>query len=172
MMEGFEGDWNYVGTQRNATYTNLNPGKYIFRVKASNHDGLWNEEGASLALIISPPFWQTNWFYIFSALFTLCLMGGFYRLRVKSMKDRNRILEEEVSVRTNHLKETLKKLKTSQKEVVEKAHKAGMADIASGVLHNVGNILNSVNTSSSLIKEKVEQSKVNSLIKRCASCTY
>lgn len=164
MMEGFESNWNYVGTQRNATYTNFNPGEYTFRVKASNHDGVWNEEGAYLVLIISPPFWKTAWFYIISALFTICLMGGFYRLRVKSMKERNRILEEEVSERTNHLKEILKELKNSQKEVVEKAHKAGMADIASGVLHNVGNILNSVNTSSSLIKEKVEQSKVNSLI--------
>lgn len=164
MMEGFESEWNYVGTQRNATYTNLNPGEYIFRVKASNHDGVWNEEGASLAIIISPPYWQTTWFYILAVLVTLCIIGGLYHQKVQSMRERNRALEEEVSERTNHLKSTLEKLKNSQNEVVEKAHKAGMADIASGVLHNVGNILNSVNTSSSLIKEKVEQSKVDNLI--------
>lgn len=164
MMEGFESDWNYVGTQRNATYTNLNPGEYIFRVKASNHDGVWNKEGASLTLIISPPFWKTNWFYLLSALLTLGLVGGVYRMKVQNIEERNRVLEEQVSERTSHLKETLKKLKTSQNEVVEKAHKAGMADIATGVLHNVGNILNSVNTSSSLIKEKVSQSKLHSLI--------
>lgn len=164
MMEGFESDWNYVGTQRNATYTNLNPGVYTFRVKASNHDGVWNEEGASLALIISPPFWQTDWFYALAALLTLCLIGGLYRVKVKNIKERNGALEEEVSERTNHLEETLEKLKNSQNEVVEKAHKAGMADIATGVLHNVGNILNSVNTSSTLIKEKIKDSKIDNFV--------
>ena len=164
MMEGFESDWNYVGPQRNATYTNLNPGEYVFRVKASNHDGAWNDEGASLAIIISPPFWSTTWFYALSALFMLSLMGGLYHLKVQNIRERTRVLEEEVSERTNHLEETLEKLKNSQNEVVEKAHKAGMADIATGVLHNVGNILNSVNTSSTLINEKIKDSKVNNFV--------
>lgn len=164
LLEGFDTDWNYVGTQRNATYTNLNPGDYVFRVKASNHDGKWNEEGASVAVIISPPFWQERWFYALSALGIMFLMGGLYRQKVQSIKGRNRILEEEVSERTRHLKETMEKLKNSQNEVVEKAHKAGMADIATGVLHNVGNILNSVNTSCTLIKEKIKESKLDNFI--------
>ena len=62
MMEGFDTDWNYVGTRRYATYTNLNPGEYTFRVKAANHDGLWNEKGASIKITITPPFWETWWF--------------------------------------------------------------------------------------------------------------
>lgn len=53
-MEGFDKDWYYVGTKHTATYTNLNPGKYIFRVKGSNSDGVWNEKGIALPIIIKP----------------------------------------------------------------------------------------------------------------------
>ncbi|MDZ7273528.1 MAG: histidine kinase [candidate division KSB1 bacterium] len=61
-MEGFDADWNMVGNRRFATYTNLNPGTYTFRVKAANNDGVWNEQGAALRVTITPPFWQTWWF--------------------------------------------------------------------------------------------------------------
>lgn len=58
-MEGFDKAWNYVGNKREATYTNLNPGHYAFHVKGSNNDGLWNEKGISLRVIITPPLWKT-----------------------------------------------------------------------------------------------------------------
>jgi len=58
-LEGFDQQWNYVGHQRSATYTNLDPGHYTFRVRASNNDGLWNDEGVSLDVIILPAWWQT-----------------------------------------------------------------------------------------------------------------
>ena len=65
LMEGFETDWNYVDSRKRfATYTNLDPGRYTFRVKAANNDGLWNEEGTSIIINISPPFWQSWWFKI------------------------------------------------------------------------------------------------------------
>jgi len=51
-------DWNYVGKERKAGYTNISPGEYTFRVKASNNDGIWNEEGASVKILITPPFWK------------------------------------------------------------------------------------------------------------------
>jgi len=60
-LKGFDKEWNYVGRQQNATYTNLDPGTYTFLVRASNNDGLWNEGGASLEIIILPAWWQT-WF--------------------------------------------------------------------------------------------------------------
>lgn len=171
MMEGFENDWNYVGSQQNATYTNLDPGEYLFRVKASNNDGVWNEEGTSLTLIITPPFWQTTWFYILSAILIGATIFGIYRLRVRTIRERNRQLEKQVAERTEELKEknqdleyTLKELERTKDELVEKAHKAGMADIATGVLHNVGNVLTSVNTSAALIEETARQSKLEGLI--------
>ena len=59
MMEGFEKNWNYTdASRRYVTYTNLDPGEYTFRVKASNNDGVWNEKGVSLRIIILPPWWR------------------------------------------------------------------------------------------------------------------
>ena len=61
-LQGFESEWNYVGNQRSATYTNLEPGTYTFQVKASNNTGVWNDKGISVVLEIRPPFWKTWWF--------------------------------------------------------------------------------------------------------------
>lgn len=62
IMKGFENEWNYVGDKRTATYTNLDPGEYVFTVKASNNNSIWNDKGTSVKVIISPPFWLTIWF--------------------------------------------------------------------------------------------------------------
>ncbi|HEX9615178.1 MAG TPA: two-component regulator propeller domain-containing protein, partial [Bacteroidota bacterium] len=62
IMEGFDESWIDAGNTREATYTNLDPGDYVFRVRASNCDGIWNEEGASILIAITPPFWGTWWF--------------------------------------------------------------------------------------------------------------
>jgi len=70
MLEGFEDDWRYVDSRRRiANYTNLLPGKYIFRVRGSNNDGVWNNDGARIYLKILPPFWRTWWFITLSILF-------------------------------------------------------------------------------------------------------
>jgi len=61
MLEGFDPDWNDAGHQRVATYTNLNPGNYTLRVQAANSDGVWNEIGSTLHIIIKPPLWKTWW---------------------------------------------------------------------------------------------------------------
>jgi len=84
MMEGFDEDWNYIDTRRFATYHKLPAGKYTFRAKGSNCDGVWNEEGTSIAIIITPPPWKTWWVY---SLYVFALGGGFigytrYRSRV------------------------------------------------------------------------------------------
>jgi PAS domain S-box-containing protein len=80
-MEGFEKDWNYVGTKHTATYTNLDPGKYIFRVKGSNNDGVWNEEGVSLPILITPPFWQTLWFRLILLAISMGIIYWVYKWR-------------------------------------------------------------------------------------------
>ncbi|MHA4809444.1 ligand-binding sensor domain-containing protein [Flavitalea flava] len=74
-LEGFDKGWTYCGNRTSATYTNLDGGSYDFRVKASNNDGLWNEKGTDLRLIISPPFRKTGWFYL---LVLVCMASAFY----------------------------------------------------------------------------------------------
>jgi len=63
-MEGFDNDWINSGKRNFATYTNLDPGEYTFRVIGSNNDGVWNDKGAFIKLIIHPPFWETWWFIL------------------------------------------------------------------------------------------------------------
>ena len=77
-LDGFQQDWQYVGTQRSATYTNLNPGQYTFHVKAANPDGVWNEEGRSLQITILPPWWRTWWAYTLYGIAILLLLTGIY----------------------------------------------------------------------------------------------
>ncbi|MBN2011834.1 response regulator [candidate division KSB1 bacterium] len=103
MMHGFEDNWNYVGNQNFATYTNLNPGKYSFRVKASNNDGVWNERGASLKIVIEPPFWSTWWFRTTSLLSIIIFIIAFYHVRTHNIRKTNKQLEQKVRERTNEL---------------------------------------------------------------------
>jgi signal transduction histidine kinase/ligand-binding sensor domain-containing protein/DNA-binding response OmpR family regulator len=60
-LEGFDKDWNYVGPKNEATYTSLAPGKYVFKVIASNNDGYWNKKGIEIAVIVNPPWWKSIW---------------------------------------------------------------------------------------------------------------
>ncbi|QHT69390.1 hypothetical protein GXP67_23485 [Rhodocytophaga rosea] len=81
MMENFEDEWNFTdGSKRFATYTNLPPGEYIFKVKGTNSDGLWNQEPAAVKLIITPPFWQTWWFRTLFISIILVIVYSLHRL--------------------------------------------------------------------------------------------
>lgn len=72
-LEGYDKDWQYTGTRRNAYYTQVPPGHYTFRAKATNNNGIWNEEGTAIELIITPPWYRTRWAYALYALVLLAL---------------------------------------------------------------------------------------------------
>jgi hypothetical protein len=63
-LENYDKDWSVPSKERKTSYTNLSPGDYVFRVRASNADGVWNEEGVSIAMTILPPWWLTWWAYL------------------------------------------------------------------------------------------------------------
>ncbi len=84
-LEGFDKDWVMSGHRRTASYTNLPPGQYTFRVKAANSDGVWNEEGTAIGITITPPFWATWWFRIFAVLVFGGVVYGGVRLRVRQI---------------------------------------------------------------------------------------
>jgi ligand-binding sensor domain-containing protein/two-component sensor histidine kinase len=81
---GFDNDWIYT-KNRSVVYTNLNPGTYLFEVKASNNDGIWNETGTSIKIIVAAPFWMTWWFYLFVILFVITLFYFFYKVRINKL---------------------------------------------------------------------------------------
>ncbi len=85
-MDGFSDQWIQLGTRREVTFTNLDPGKYVFRVKASNSDGVWNEASAvAVRVIVEPPFWATWWFRGFAvAMFALTIFTG-HRIRIRRL---------------------------------------------------------------------------------------
>lgn len=86
-MEGLEKDWNYTGyRKRFAHYTNMAPGEYVFHVKGSNNDWVWNEEGTSIRIIIRPPFWQTIWFRFLLLILVLGLVFLWYRRRLRNVR--------------------------------------------------------------------------------------
>lgn len=96
MLEGYDKDWIYTdASKRFATYTNLSPEEYTFKVKATNNDGVWNEIPTELIIIISPPFWQTTWFRILVLITIAGIIYAAFRYRVhqvlKLQKIRNRI---------------------------------------------------------------------------------
>ncbi len=110
MLENFDKAWNYVGSKREAIYTNLDPGKYVFRVKAANNDGIWNEEGTSLKIIIKPPFWATTWFRILVGMMFITLVWCVYEWRIHSIRSQNRDLEQKVEEHTRDLKKANEEL--------------------------------------------------------------
>ncbi|MGI9542246.1 MAG: sensor histidine kinase, partial [Cyclobacteriaceae bacterium] len=99
-MEGFDEDWIQAGTRKFATYTNLDPGNYIFRVKASNNDGVWNEEGTALNLTITPPWWATWWAYLFYGLAVVGLIWGYFQYRINVHQQRLKQKETELRAQT------------------------------------------------------------------------
>ncbi|MBN2009010.1 response regulator [candidate division KSB1 bacterium] len=103
IMEGFEKSWNYVNEKREATYTNLDPGKYVFRVKASNNDGIWNIEGASVKIIITPPYWASWWFRLMIIFVLSLIIIGVYNLRTYNIRQVNKQLGKKVDERTREL---------------------------------------------------------------------
>jgi len=117
MMEGFEKEWNYTSADRRfVTYTNLPGGKYTFRVKAANNDGLWNEEGALLKITVTPPFWQTMGFRGLAILTSIFVFVAIYQVRTRAMRARNKQLEERVAERTAKLEEEIIEHKRTEKE--------------------------------------------------------
>ncbi|HUX58988.1 MAG TPA: ATP-binding protein [Bacteroidales bacterium] len=106
IMEGFETEWNYTNTYRRyVTYTNLNPGEYTFRVRASNNDEKWNDEGVSLRIIILPPWWNTLWFKLILMFTVIFIVGFIFLSRVRQLKNQKLLLEQLVTVKTAELQE-------------------------------------------------------------------
>jgi ligand-binding sensor domain-containing protein/HPt (histidine-containing phosphotransfer) domain-containing protein/two-component sensor histidine kinase len=106
-MEGLDQDWNYSGNKHFIAYTTLPAGDYTFLAKGSNCDGIWGEEALSLRIHVLPPWWKTWWFRTLLILFGggAVLMG--IRLRLRALRDQNRILGEMVAEKTREMKDIL-----------------------------------------------------------------
>ncbi len=84
-MEGLHDQWIDLGRKHDITFTNLDPGDYVFRVKGCNNDGIWNEQGTSLKIVIKPPFWGTWWFRAHLVLILAAIFAWWHRSRMKHL---------------------------------------------------------------------------------------
>jgi signal transduction histidine kinase len=126
-LEGLDEDWVYVGTRRHADYPNLRPGDYVFHVKGSNNDGVWNEEGTSLSITIHPPFWATWWFRGILLLALAGVVFSAYRLRVRSIEARSRELERQVEQEIDQRMRIEEALRQSEMEKAVTAERSRLA---------------------------------------------
>ncbi|HEY7772298.1 MAG TPA: two-component regulator propeller domain-containing protein [Marinagarivorans sp.] len=106
MLQGFDAGWVDAGTERKAKYTNLDAGTYVLRVKASNNDGVWNDEEKTLRIVQRPPPWETWWAYTLYVCILLLIVAHFIhkqRQKRRLIEEQNRLLEAKVNERTKEL---------------------------------------------------------------------
>ena len=130
-LEGFDEDWVMTDAGRRfATYTNLDPGEYVFRVKAANKDGIWNETGATLAITIQPPMWKTWWFRTLCVALLLGLIYGAYRQRMRTVRRQQTRLEQLVGERTAEVSQKNLELQSKEIEVRAQSDELARANIS------------------------------------------
>jgi len=108
MLEGFDSDWNKVGSNRSATYTNLDPGEYVFRVAGTNNNGVWNEAGTSLKITVTPPFTQTFFFKLLIVFLVILITYLIVFFFIKREKLKNKLVVERVRSKELHMIDMMK----------------------------------------------------------------
>jgi len=123
-LDGFDQDWNELGNLRRAVYTNLDAGNYVLRVKASNNDGVWNQEGLSFDVRVVPPPWKTWWAYGLYGLTLAGIVFGYTRAQARKLAreaENSRKLEQQVQERTSELARRNGELSEANRKLEEAA---------------------------------------------------
>jgi HPt (histidine-containing phosphotransfer) domain-containing protein len=115
-LEGFDRNWIHSGNRRYANYTNLDGGEYIFKVRGSNSDGIWNEKETSIKITVVPPIWGELWFRIGTVILILSIIYGTYAYRMKKVERQRGYLKDQIAERTWEINERNKQLILSKKE--------------------------------------------------------
>ncbi len=175
MMEGFDKDWIYCGTRHTASYTNLNGGTYVFRVRGANNDGLWNTEGASVKITITPPFWERWWFLLAVIIVISGVIFLIYRYATYGIRDRNKQLER-INKKLN--REFIERRKVEEALLSAKKMEA-VGTLAGGMAHEFNNLMSTIIGNAqlirgALIKDESMHKRVGAILKashRCATLT-
>ena len=148
-LEGFDSGWVEAGQRRAAYYTNIPPSRYRFRVSATNEDGTWSSEETALAFTLEPHFYQTFLFYMLCCLGVIGTAMAIHMARVRTLRQREHILERHVSERTAELrKEVLERQRAEQeslkaKEAAERANKV-KGEFLANMSHEIRTPMNGI----------------------------
>jgi len=162
-LKGLNTAWQNGGTERKAIFTNLNPGTYVLKVKASNSDGLWMENEKSLTIIIHPAWWQTMIFKIALVISALLIAFAFARIRINYLVSQKKKLEGQVAERTAELKHKNEELANKIEEIGSQnkilyAQKIEIAEISQEVQAQ-NEELTSQNDQISVQRENLEEAR-------------
>ena len=120
IMEGFDKDWQEAGNSRAAIYTNLNPGKYTFKVIGSNNDGEWSETPATLDIRVKPPIWRTKLAFIIYVVLLVYLITLFVQWRARKDKKDKEILQQKIDEAKDELEKQKKELEEQKREIARR----------------------------------------------------
>lgn len=144
-LDGLNNDWVDVGSKYEANFTNLQPGTYIFKVRASTRDGKYMRESSEVTIVIATPWWQSWWFYSACFLFVVAAVYSYNRYRTRAFLKQTKLLESQVAERTSQYKEQKEKAETG-----ERLRQQFLANMS----HEIRTPMNAVNSFVHLLMEK------------------
>jgi signal transduction histidine kinase len=154
-LENYDAAWRQPGPSRRASYFNVPPGHYVFKVKAASANGIWTER--NIEVIIDPPWWETWWFRVLSVIALVIVVYAIIKERSRKLKAENILLEEKVTSRTEQLKKSFEELRSTQAQLIQAEKMASLGELTAGIAHEIQNPLNFVNNFSEVNKELIAE---------------